>query len=165
MILEAVVLGGVIAGVGGLINLLGSYWEGEISESQFKRELAFMQKKLDAQIAIEAKRLGLQEKQLKQQWEQFTTSLKQRKYEFEETFGLQKETLAHRKYMDIMAPVIERKRRAKNLTQAFSNIARNPLLRKPAPGGAAGILGGAPAAPGTMAGTAAPANPLIAGGA
>jgi hypothetical protein len=159
--------------VGGIASLVGSYWEGEISEKQFDRELKFKEGELAQRIKSEAARLGFDEKQLKQQWTTFVTDMREKrrqfdaqlglskeelgekKREFQLSYGLQKEDLEHKKFMDLVNPIVEQHRKSKNLLTAFSAIAKGGQ-------GAAPV----PAAPGAPTPAPAPAgggNPLTSG--
>jgi hypothetical protein len=174
-----------IAGIltGGIASLIGSYWEGEISEKQFSKELAFKNRELAERIKSEAARLGFDEKQLKQQWTTFVTDmtekrrqfdaqlglskgeLGEKKREFNLSYGLQKQDLEHKKFMDLVNPIIEQHRKSKNLLTAFSAIAKGgqgaapvpaaPGAPAPAPAG-----GGNPLTSGFASST--PTNPLTA---
>lgn len=138
--------------VGGVTSLIGSYWEGEISEAQFDREMAFREKQLAQQIKSEARRLGIQESQLRQNWKTFVAQLKENRRQFGERIGLEKESLAHKKFMDLIQPTIERNRRSRNLLRAFSEI-----KKAPSPAGVSPLRAAPPQAP------QAPANPLTQG--
>lgn len=135
-VVESLVVGGIIAGVGGLTNLIGAWMSGEISESQFKRSLALKERELGASIQANADRLALSEKQVRQQWIQFSKQLEQRKDEFQQTIGLQKEQLGlqkesfeFQKFREIVNPLIEKRRRTKNILNAFSAIAKQGAPR------------------------------------
>lgn len=156
-------------GIGGLLtgsvaSLVGSYWEGEISEAQFEREMAFRERQLDNQISFQAEQLGISEKRMQQQWQQFLVELKESKRQFNLGYGLKKESLEHQKFMDLVQPTIERNRRSKNLLTTFSNLkdsfaSNKPATSTPSPSAGANPLTAAPSAPSAPAQNPA-SNPL-----
>lgn len=144
----AIELGALV--VGGIANVIGSYISGEYSLKQLDRELEYKREELNASIALESRRLGISENRLRQEWDMFIKTIKQRKYEFaqefgletekfefekeafEKTYGLGKEALAHQKYMDVINPIMEQKKRAKNIITAFSGMTKKPAAAAPA---------------------------------
>ena len=174
----------IIAGVGGLTSLFGSYLNGKISDKQFDREMSFKERELGATLDLKAQELGLSASKVRQDWTQFMSELKQRKSEFastmgfnrtklstetaltreqmaqqagqvKETMALQKEDLAHKKFMDIINPILEKTQRAQNIVDGFSAIAQSQQKQVAAP--PANPVS-APPPP-----VATPVNPVIAG--
>jgi len=158
-ILEILAVGGLIAG--GIASLVGSYWEGEIAEEQFDREMEFRERELAEKIKMEARRMGIQEKELQSRWKQFIVELKENKRQFEETMGFKRETLKHQKFMDVIKPALDQNKRSKNLIQAFSNMKKGISTQAPGAGRPVNMLTTtAPTAPAAPAAPAAPTNPL-----
>ena len=130
---------GIITGVGGLASIIGGFISGEYQEDMLDKQLDVKNRQIDIQIEQFAQQMGLSKDKMKQQWNQFVKTLKQRKDEFsathglaKEQFGLQKEAFGHKKFMDTINPIIQKHRRAKNVLQAFSTIAKGNAVQRPA---------------------------------